>query len=215
MEGTSVCQIKNICVFCGSNPRNDEEFLKIANNLGRILVERKIHLVYGGGSIGLVGYVATAAQLGGSQNLGIILRALARRNIIGQTIVNEILVSCMHERMNIMIENIDAFIAMPGGFGTLEEIFQVASWAQLNIHKEPIGVLNVNDFYDSLFSFLDQAVERRFISQATCQILVTATTLDQLLDQLQAFIPELDPALGLLDWSTNSNKQKLNLTLSL
>ncbi|XVF16775.1 hypothetical protein REPUB_Repub10bG0061300 [Reevesia pubescens] len=106
-----------------------------------------------------MGCVETAAQLGGSQNLSIILRALVRRNIIGKTIGNEILVSCMHERMNIMIENADAFITLPGGFGTLEEIFQIASWAQLNIHKKPIGVLNVNGFYDNLFSFLDQAVE--------------------------------------------------------
>ncbi|XVF33921.1 hypothetical protein REPUB_Repub18cG0012700 [Reevesia pubescens] len=164
-----------------------------------------------------MGCVAIAAQLGGSQILGIIPRTLAMRNIIGKTIGNEILVSCMHERMNIMIENADAFIALLGGFGALEEILQIASWAQLNIHKKPIGVLNVNGFYDSLFSFLDQAAEQRFISQATCQILVTATNPDHLLDQLQAFIPELDPALALLDWSTNSSssKRKLNLTLSL
>ncbi|XVF06876.1 hypothetical protein REPUB_Repub06bG0089100 [Reevesia pubescens] len=147
-----------------------------------------------------MGHVATAAKLGGSQILGIIPRALARRNIIGKIIGNEILVSCMHECMNIMIENVDAFMALPSGFGTLEEIFQIASWAQLNIHKKkPIGVLNVNGFYDSLFSILDQAVEQRFISQATRQILVTATTPDKLLDQLQAFIPEPNPALALLD----------------
>ncbi|XVF23343.1 hypothetical protein REPUB_Repub13aG0030000 [Reevesia pubescens] len=123
----------------------------------------------------------------------------------------------MHERMNIMIENAYAFIALPSGFGTLEDIFQIVSWAQLNIHKKLIGVLNVNGFYDCLFSFLDHAVEQRFISQATLQILVTATTFDQLLDQLQAFIPEPDPTLATLDWSTNSNnnKRKLNLTLSL
>ncbi|XVF11024.1 hypothetical protein REPUB_Repub07fG0233700 [Reevesia pubescens] len=163
-----------------------------------------------------MGCVATVAQSGGSQNFGIILRAIARRNIFGKTIENEILMSCMHERMNIMMENAGAFIALPGGFGTLEEIFQIASWAQLNIHKKLIGVLNVNGFYDGLFSFLDKAVEQRFISQATLQILVTATAPDQLLDQLQAFVPEPDPALALLDWSTNnSNKRKLNLTLSL
>ncbi|XVF20905.1 hypothetical protein REPUB_Repub12eG0043900 [Reevesia pubescens] len=167
MEETSVRQIKNVCVFCGSIPGKDEEFVKIANNLGRILAKRKICLVYGRGSIGLMGCVAIAAQLAGSQNLGIIPKTLARRNIIGKTIGNEILVSCMHERMDIMIENADAFIALPGGFGTLEEIFQIASWASLNIHKKPIGVLNVNGFYDSLFSFLDQAVEQRFIAQAT------------------------------------------------
>ncbi|XVF30125.1 hypothetical protein REPUB_Repub16aG0030200 [Reevesia pubescens] len=164
-----------------------------------------------------MGCVAIAAQLGGSQILSIFPRALAMRNIIGKIVGNEIMVSCLHERMNIMIENADAFIALPGGFGTLEEIFQIAFWAQLNIHKNPIGVLNVNGFYDSLFFFLDHAVEQRFISQATCQIFVTATTHDQLLDQLQTFIPEPNPALTKLDWSTNnsSSKQKLNLTLSL
>ncbi|XVF14658.1 hypothetical protein REPUB_Repub09cG0080600 [Reevesia pubescens] len=100
-----------------------------------------------------MGCVATAAQSGGSQNLGIIPRAIAKRNIVGKTIGNEILVSCMHERMNIMMKNADAFIVLPGGFGTLEEIFQVASWAQLNIHKKPIGILNVNGFYDALVFF--------------------------------------------------------------
>ncbi|XVF18518.1 hypothetical protein REPUB_Repub11eG0028900 [Reevesia pubescens] len=164
MEGTSVRQIKSVCIFCGSYPGNNEEFLKVANNLGRTLAERKIRLVYGGGNIGLMGCVATSVQSGGGQNLGVIRRAIAKRNIVGKTIGNEILVSCMHERMNIMMENADAFIALPGGFGTLEEIFQVASWAQLNIHKKPIGILNVNGFYDDLFSFLDKAVEKRFIS---------------------------------------------------
>ncbi|XVF17371.1 hypothetical protein REPUB_Repub10bG0115700 [Reevesia pubescens] len=216
MEKTSVRQIKSVCIFYGSYPEKDEEFLKVANNLGRTLAERKIRLVYGGGNIGLMGCVATAVQSEGGQNLGVIPRALAIRSIVGKTIENEILVSCMHERMNIMMENADAFIALPGGFGTLEEIFQIASWAQLNIHKKPIGVLNVNGFSDGLFSFLDKAVEQRFISQATRQILVTAMTPDQLLNQLQAFVPKSDPALALLDWSTSSsNKRKLNLTLSL
>ncbi|XVF17308.1 hypothetical protein REPUB_Repub10bG0108800 [Reevesia pubescens] len=216
MEGTLVRKIKSVCVFCGSHPGKDEEFLKVANNLGRTLTERKIRLIYGGGNIGLMGCVATAAQSGGSQNLGVIPRALAMKGIVGKTIGKEILVSCMHERMNIMMENADAFIALPGGFGTLEEIFQVASWAQLNIHKKPIGILNVNGFYDGLFSFLDKAVEKRFISQATRQILVTATTPEKLLDQLQAFVPEPNPALALIDWSTSSgSKRKLNLTLSL
>ncbi|XVF06393.1 hypothetical protein REPUB_Repub06bG0044800 [Reevesia pubescens] len=216
MERTSVRKIKSVCVFCGSHPGKDEEFLTVANNLGRTLAERKIRLVYGGGNIGLMGCVATAAQSGGSQNLGIIPRAIAKRNIVGKTIGNEILVSCMHEHMNSMMENADAFIALPGGFGTLEEIFQVASWVQLNIHKKPIGILNVNGFYDDLFSFLDKAVEKIFISQATRQILVTATTPEQLLNQLQAFVPEPDPVLAFLDWLTNSgNKRKLNLTLSL
>ncbi|XVF26678.1 hypothetical protein REPUB_Repub14bG0038500 [Reevesia pubescens] len=101
----------------------DEEFIKIANNLGRVLAERKISLVYRGGSIGLLWCVATTTYLEGSQILGIILRALAMRNITGKIVGNEIMVSCMHERMNIMIQNADAFITLPGGFGTSEEIF--------------------------------------------------------------------------------------------
>ncbi|XVE93428.1 hypothetical protein REPUB_Repub01dG0191600 [Reevesia pubescens] len=217
MEGTSVRQIKNVCVFCGSNPGKDEEFVNIANNLGRVLAKRKIHLVYGGCSLGLMGCVATATHLGGSKVLGVIPRALAIGNIAGKTVGDEILVSCIHERINIMIANADAFIALPGGFGTLEEIFQIASWSQLNIHQKPIGILNVNGFYDSLFSFLNHAMEQRFISQMTRQILVTATTPEQLLDQLQAFVPQRDPAMALLNWEkdSSSKKRKLNLTLSL
>ncbi|XVF03501.1 hypothetical protein REPUB_Repub05bG0000400 [Reevesia pubescens] len=98
-----------------------------------------------------------------------------------------------------MIANDDAFIALPCGFGILEEIFQIASWSQLNIHQKSIGMLNVNGFYDSLFSFLDHVVEQKFISQATRQILVNATTSKQLLDQLQAFVPNHDPAMALLN----------------
>ncbi|XVF34645.1 hypothetical protein REPUB_Repub18cG0076700 [Reevesia pubescens] len=208
MKGTSVRQIKSVCVFYGSNPGKDEEFVNIANNLGRVLVERKIHLVYGGGSLGLMGCVATATHLGGSKVLGVIPRALAIGNTAGKTVGDEILVSCIHERINIMIANVDAFIALPGGFGTLEEIFQIASWSQLNIHQKPIGILNVNGFYDSLFSFLDHAVKQKFISQETRQILVTATTPEQLLDLLQAFVPNHDPAMTLLNWEEDSNSKK-------
>ncbi|XVF34117.1 hypothetical protein REPUB_Repub18cG0029900 [Reevesia pubescens] len=164
-----------------------------------------------------MGCVATTAHLEGSKVLGVIPKALAIRNTAGKIVGDEILVSCIHECINIMIANADAFIGLPGGFGTLEEIFQIASWSQLNIHKKPIGILNVNGFYGSLFSFLNHAEEQGFISQATRQILVIATTPEQLLDQLQAFVPQRDPAMALLNWEkdSNSKKQKLNLTLSL
>ncbi|XVF20787.1 hypothetical protein REPUB_Repub12eG0033300 [Reevesia pubescens] len=217
MEETSVRQIKSVCVFCGSNPGKDEEFVKIANNLGRVLPERKIQLVYGGGSLRLMSCLATAAYLEGSKVLGVIPRALVIGNTAGKIVRDEILVSCIHERINIMIKKADAFIALLGGFGTLEEIFQIVSWSQLNIHQKSIGILNINGFYDSLFCFLDHAAEQRFISQATRQILVTATTPEQLLDQLQAFVPQRDPTMALLNWKkdNNSKKRKLNLTLCL
>ncbi|XVF20786.1 hypothetical protein REPUB_Repub12eG0033200 [Reevesia pubescens] len=136
-----------------------------------------------------MGCVVTTAYLRGSKVLGVIPRALAIGNTAGKTIEDEILVSCIHERINIMIANADAFIALPGGFGTLEEIFQIAIWSQLNIDQKPIGILNVNGFYDSLFFFLNHAMEQRFISQAIRQILVTTITPEQLLDKLQAFVP--------------------------
>ncbi|XVF01452.1 hypothetical protein REPUB_Repub04eG0090500 [Reevesia pubescens] len=162
-----------------------------------------------------MGCVATAAHLECSKVLGVIPRALAIENTAGKTLRDKIMVSCIHEHINIMIANVDTFIALPDGFGTLEEIFQIVSLSHLNIHQKPIGILNVNDFYDSLFSFLDHAVEQRFILQATRQILVTATTPEQLLDQLQAFVPQRDPVMALLNWEkdSSSKKQKLNLTV--
>ncbi|XVF20543.1 hypothetical protein REPUB_Repub12eG0009300 [Reevesia pubescens] len=111
-----------------------------------------------------MGCAATDAHLGGSKVLGVIPRALAAENTTRKTVGDEILVSCIHERINIMIANDDAFITLLCGLGTLEEIFQIASWSQLNVHQKPIGMLNVNGFYDSLFSFLDHAVEQIFIS---------------------------------------------------
>ncbi|XVF82780.1 hypothetical protein PTKIN_Ptkin16aG0077100 [Pterospermum kingtungense] len=115
-----------------------------------------------------------------------------------------------------MMELSDAFIALPGGFGTLEELFQMISWAQLNIHSKPIGVLNINGFFNSLLSFVDHAVEQEFITQKARKILISATTADELVDKLQAFRFEPDPALSKLKWSpSSSQKEKLDLTLHL
>lgn len=120
MEETQVRQFRNICVFCGSSPVESKVFVEAANNLGKILAAKKIHLIYGGGSLGLMGYVSTAAHLGGSQVLGIIPTALAVGNLTGKKIVEELRVSSMHERVARMLCNTDAFIALLGGFGTLE-----------------------------------------------------------------------------------------------
>ena len=137
MIGSSVPKIKNICVFGGSSPGKEKEFLESANHLGRVLAERKIHLVYGGGSLGLIGGVSIAVFLGGSQILGVIPKALAEGDIIGKTIGEELHVSTISERLSVMFNHVDAFIALPGGLGTLEEIFHISSWAQLNIHQKP------------------------------------------------------------------------------
>ena len=150
-----------------------------ANHLGQVLVERKIHLVYGGGSLGLIGCVSIPAFLGGSQVLGVVPKALEKRDIIGKTIGEELQVSTMSDRMNTMFNHADAFIALPGGLGTLEEIFHISSWAQLHIHHKPIGLLNVNGFYDNLLSFLDQAVEQQYLTSSARQIIISVATAEQ------------------------------------
>ena len=166
MASSSSYHIKNICVFDGSSPGKEIAFLETANHLGQVLAERKIHLVYGGGSLGLMGGVSMAAFLGGSQVLGVVTKALANSDIIGKTIGEELQVPTMSDRLNTMFNRVDAFIALPGGLGTLEEIFHISSWAQLHIHHKPIGLLNVNGFYDKLLSFLDQAVKQEFLTSS-------------------------------------------------
>ena len=215
MTGFSSHQIRNICVFGGSNPGKEKEFLESANHLGRVLAERKIHLVYGGGSLGLMGSVSIAAFLGGSQVLGVIPKALAEGDIIGKTVGEELQVSTMSERLSVMFNHADAFIALPGGLGTLEEIFHISSWAQLNIHQKPIGLLNVNGFYNTLLSFLDHAVEQQFLTFSARQILISAATAEQLIDELQSFIPVVDSSMSRLNWSITERRKKLRLDLSL
>jgi len=159
--------------------------------------------------------VSIAAFLRGSQVLGVIPKALAKGDIVGKTIGEELQVSTMSDRMNAMFNHVDAFIALPGGLGTLEEIFHISSWAQLNIHHKPIGLLNVNGFYDNLLSFLDQAVEQEFLTSSARQIIIYATTTEQLIDQLQSFIPIFDPSMSRINWSPMENCKKLRLDLSL
>ncbi|KAI3451412.1 hypothetical protein Pfo_008077 [Paulownia fortunei] len=217
MEVSSTRKFNSICVFCGSNLGKNGEFIGAANNLGRTLAERKIHLVYGGGSLGLMGSVAISAYVGGVKVLGVIPKCLTVQNITGMTIGDELKVSHIQDRMPNMLNNADAFIILPGGFGTLEELFQIVSWAQLNIHQKPIGILNVNGFYDGLLSFVDHAAKKGFISTSARRIIISAPTPDQLIDQLLAYVPKPDPALANVDWSNRNNgrKRKLKLTLSL
>jgi uncharacterized protein (TIGR00730 family) len=159
--------------------------------------------------------VSIVVFLGGSQVLGIVPKALAKRDIIGKTIGEELYVSTMSDRMNAMFNDADAFIALPGGLGTLKEIFHIFSWAQLHIHHKPIGLLNVNGLYDNLLSFLDQVVEQEFLTSSARLIIISAATAEQLIDQLQSFIPVLDPSMSRINWSTMESRKKLRLDLSL
>jgi uncharacterized protein (TIGR00730 family) len=159
--------------------------------------------------------VSIAAFLGGSQVLGVVPKALAERDIIGKTTGEELQVSTMSDRMTTMFNHADAFITLLGGLGTLAEIFHISSWAQLYIHHKPIGLLNVNGFYDNLLSFLDQVVEQKFLTSSARQIIISATTTEQLIDQLQSFIPIFDPSMSRINWSPMESCKKLRLDLSL
>jgi uncharacterized protein (TIGR00730 family) len=215
MAGSSSHHIRNICVFGGSSSGKENVFLEPANHLGQVLAERKIHLVYRKNSLGLMGGVSIAVFLGGSQVLGVVPKALAKRDIIGKIIGEELQVSTMSDRMNAKFNHVDAFIAFPGGLSTLKEIFHIFFWAQLHIHHKLIGLLNVNDFYDNLLSFLDQAVEHKFVTLSARQIIISAATTEQLIDQLQSFILVIDPSMSRINWSTMESRKKLRLDLSL
>jgi len=159
--------------------------------------------------------VSIAVFLGGSQVLGGVPKALAKGDIIGKTIGEELQISAMSEHLNIMFKHTNAFIALPGGLGILEEIFHISSWVQLHIHHKPICLLNVNGFYDNLLSFLNHAMEQKFLTSSARQIIISTATAKQLIDQLQSFIPVIDPSMSRIKWSTMESRKKLRLNLSL
>ncbi|KAF3457800.1 hypothetical protein FNV43_RR02460 [Rhamnella rubrinervis] len=163
----------------------------------RWIIKAKVRLA-GESSYSFASYMP---GMGGSNVLGIIPKTLTATNITGMTVGMEIQVSTMHERISKMLEKSDAFIALPGGYGTLEKNFQMLSWSQLNIHRKLIGLLNVNNFFDGLLSFLNYAVEQNFISHSARQLLVSASTADELIDKPQRFVHAPDPVMAQLDWS--------------
>ncbi|KVI07763.1 Cytokinin riboside 5'-monophosphate phosphoribohydrolase LOG, partial [Cynara cardunculus var. scolymus] len=160
-----------ICVFCGSSSGKNPSYRLAAVQLGNQLVDRNIDLVYGGGSIGLMGLVSKAVFDGGRHVLGVIPKMLMSKEIIGETVGEVKVVSNMHQRKAEMARQADAFIALPGGYGTLEELLEVITWAQLGIHQKPVGLLNVDGYYSSLLSFIDKAVDEGFITPTARHII--------------------------------------------
>ncbi|XVE50074.1 hypothetical protein DITRI_Ditri01bG0132000 [Diplodiscus trichospermus] len=162
-----------------------------------------------------MGCVSTTAHVGGSQVLGIIPTALVEGNFARKTVGEELQVPTMQDMIWKMLDNSDAFIALLGGIGTLEENFQIAFWAQLNIHHKPIGLLNVVGFFNKLLSFLDQAGEENFIPHLARQLFISASTVEEMIDKLKDFVYELDPAAAQIDWSKGSSSKKRKMDLSL
>ncbi|MCA9068810.1 MAG: TIGR00730 family Rossman fold protein [Planctomycetaceae bacterium] len=155
--------MQRICVFCGSKPGNDPAFQNQAAELGRCLVANGLELVFGGGRVGLMGVVADAVLAAGGHVIGVIPEMLATVELLHSGVPEMHLVDSMHTRKATMAELADAFIALPGGYGTLEELFEIITWAQLGIHQNPIGLLNVNGFYDPLVEMIDHMIAADFI----------------------------------------------------
>lgn len=199
MEDTE-SKFKRVCVFCGSSSGKKASYQEAAVELAKELVERRIDLVYGGGSLGLMGLVSQAVHDGGRHVLGVIPRSLMPREVTGEPVGEVRAVSDMHQRKAEMARQADAFIALPGGYGTLEELLEVITWAQLNIHHKPVGLLNVDGYYNSLLSFIDKAVDEGFISPAARRIIVSASTAKQLFRQLEDYVPEQDEITAKLVW---------------
>jgi uncharacterized protein (TIGR00730 family) len=176
--------LRRVCVFCGSNPGSSSEYRSMATRLGSLLAARGIGLVFGGGSVGMMGAVADAAAAGGAETIGIIPEGLAAREVAHRGVTEMHVVTTMHQRKALMSELSDAFIALPGGFGTLEELFEVTTWAQLGIHRKPIGLLDINGYYRQLVSFIDHAVKEQFIRREYRDLFVVGEDPETLLDTL-------------------------------
>ncbi|KAJ4777464.1 Cytokinin riboside 5'-monophosphate phosphoribohydrolase [Rhynchospora pubera] len=196
-------RFKRICVFCGSSSGRKRSYQDAAIELGNELVSRNIDLVYGGGSIGLMGLVSQAVYDGGRHVTGVIPKTLMHREISGVTVGEVMPVADMHQRKAEMARQSDAFIALPGGYGTLEELLEVITWAQLGIHNKPVGLLNVDGYYNSLLTFIDKAVEEGFISLSARHIIVLAPTAKELMEKLEEYMPYHDRVASMLNWDVD------------
>lgn len=198
--------MKKICVFCGSSFGNNKSYSDTANLLGNLIAKKNIELVYGGASVGLMGEIASAVLKAGGKVTGVIPKQLLEKEI-AHTGLNDLrIVGSMHERKSLMADLSDGFIAMPGGFGTLEEVFEVVAWGQLNFHNKPLGLLNVNGYYNNLIKFLDHSVNENFIKPEHRLMILVENYPEVMLTQLQNYIP---PKFDKADWILEMlNKQK-------
>lgn len=181
--------MKRICVFCGSNNGLQAVYSEAAQTMGVVLSRRGIGVVYGGGSVGLMRVVADTVIKEGCEVIGVIPEALAIKEVAHQGLKDLRIVGSMHERKALMAELSDAFIALPGGYGTLEEFCEVLTWAQLGLHRKPCGILNVKGFYDPLLSFLDHAVSEGFVREVHRSLILVEQDPERLLDKLIDYQP--------------------------
>ncbi|MBK8551835.1 MAG: TIGR00730 family Rossman fold protein [Ignavibacteria bacterium] len=181
--------MKSICVFCGSNSGKGVKHLLAAQSLGKILAKENITLVYGGGNVGIMGEIANTVLQYNGKVIGIIPEDLVAREAALKEVTELIIVKSMHERKAKMSELSDGFIVMSGGIGTLEEFFEVWTWAQLGIHEKPIGILNIDGYYDLMIDFINNCVKQEFVHEKNLDMIIIEKDAETLLEKMKEFKP--------------------------
>jgi uncharacterized protein (TIGR00730 family) len=180
-----------LCIFAGSSSGANPNYLRAAQTLGALLAQRKVGLVYGGASVGLMGAVADAALQAGGEVIGVIPRSLVAREVAHKKLPDLRIVGSMHERKATMAHLSDGFIAIPGGIGTLEELFEIWTWAQLGEHEKPCALLNTDNYYAPLLAFIDKVVSDAFLKPAHREMLLVDSDPERLLDRMDRYIPPI------------------------
>ncbi|MEM7012967.1 MAG: TIGR00730 family Rossman fold protein [Verrucomicrobiota bacterium] len=181
--------MNSICVFCGASPGKNPIYIETAREVGRTLAAQGLRLVYGGGAVGTMGAVADACLESGGEVIGVITKRLENLEVGHTGLTSMHVVDTMHERKAMMAELADGFVSLPGGIGTMEELFEVFCWAQLEIHSKPCALLNVEGYYDQLYAFLQHMVDERFLLQEHGEMLLLGDDIQQLLTRMREFEP--------------------------
>jgi uncharacterized protein (TIGR00730 family) len=181
--------MKRIAVFCGSNQGARPVYTAAAEQLGALIAREKIDLVYGGGCVGLMGAVADAALKHGGHVIGVIPEKLVLKEVVHEKLPDLRVVKTMHERKALMAELADGFIALPGGYGTFEESFEVLAWSQLGWHRKPFGLLNIHGFYSQLIAFLDHTAQEGFIRPQHRELVLVESSVEKILERMKNFQP--------------------------
>lgn len=194
--------MKRICVFCGSSPGARPEYLRAAEQLGHVLASKNLGLVYGGARVGMMGKIAEAVLEKGGEVIGVIPKGLVEREVAFTGLADLRVVDSMHERKALMADLSDGFIALPGGLGTIEEFFEVATWAQLGMHPKPCGLLNVEQYYSRLMDFLDHTVSEKFVELEHRSMILVEESPERLLQKFETYQPPtVDKARWVLEFT--------------
>ena len=182
--------MKNILIYCGSSAGYNEIYKNTATHVGKTLANQGLSLIYGGGSVGLMGTVADAILANGGEAIGVIPSFMEPWEVQHKGLTECIVTDSMHTRKQLMAEKSDAVIALPGGWGTLDELFEILTWRQLGLHKMPIGILNINGFYDHLLVMLEKMVSEGFVKEANLKMLIVDDDIESLLEKLRSDVSE-------------------------